>query len=280
MSTSPSSPPPAHGTDAARTDYRRRSRVENLKTQEIVISMAHNLNHEGGYILVNELETRALFSHVHLQGKRVLEVGCGTLPVTMAIPTTEMPRIFVASDMNHRIVAEARLLEERPSYLVCSALDPCLRPGSMDLIVLNGVLHHLPPECNLLDSLRKLLSKDGAILMLEPNVSCLPGEMIKWTLKRFFKMSMEASPYGQFSREKILGLVAKAGLRVEEEWFASLFAFPLTGGQGRVKILPDSRALFRILVALDEACSRLLHMVPPLARILHWRVLLLLKSQA
>src|SRR5438046_1938229 len=110
-------PPPSQPvcrTTSARLDYRRRSSVENVKTQEIVISMAHGFNRHGGYILVNELETRSLFSRVHMHGKRVLEIGCGTLPVTMAIPSTDMPRLFVASDVNLHIVAEARELEARP----------------------------------------------------------------------------------------------------------------------------------------------------------------------
>ncbi len=259
-----------------RSAYRHRTQTENAKTQEIVIAMARRLNVMGSYILVHELEARSLFSRADLNGKRVLEVGCGTLPITMAIPPHKMPCLFVASDVNLRIVKEAQRLDSHPHYVVFSALDPAIKPGSMDYIVLNGVLHHLPPECDFLDVLRKLLAPDGRILMLEPNVSCGPGKMIKWILKRFFRMSMEASPHGQFSNRKITWLVTKAMLFVEDQWFASVLAFPLTGGQGRCKVMPDSRHLFRVLVALDEALSRLLHLAPLLARFLHWRVLYLL----
>jgi hypothetical protein len=87
---------------------------------------------------------------------------------------------------------------------------------------------------------------------------------------------MEASPYGQFSRKQIAGLIGAAHLRVQEEWFASLLAFPLTGGQGRIRILPDSPAIFRVLVFIDETLSRALHSLPFLARFLHWRVLYLI----
>lgn len=257
----------------AHASYRHRAQAENADTQSIVIDMAHGLNPEGGYMLVNELETRSLFSRVDVKGKKLLEVGCGTLPVTMAIPLRRIPRLFVASDVNWKIVTEARLQDGYPQYTVFSALEPAIKPGSLDFVVLNGVLHHLPPDCDLLGGLRRLLKPDGRILMLEPNVSCGPAEAIKWVLRRFFKMSMEASPYGQFNRKTILGLVEKARLTVEEEWFASLLAFPLTGGQGRLKVVPDSRFLFQILVAVDEALSWLLHRVPPLARFLHWRVL-------
>ncbi|NUN92506.1 MAG: methyltransferase domain-containing protein [Verrucomicrobiae bacterium] len=258
--------------------YRFRAQEENRRTQEIVIEMARGMNRKGGYVLVSELETRSLFSRVQLAGTRVLEVGCGTLPVTMSIPTGKMPALFVASDINPVIVNEARLSDDRPHYLVCSALDASIRPSSLNVVVLNGVLHHLPPECNLLGALAPLLRPKGAVLLLEPNVSCWPGQFIKWVLRRFFGMSMEASPYGQFSHARIEELIARSGLRVAEKWYASLFAFPLTGGGGRVRLLPDSRPLFHILVALDEFASRALSRFPPLAKILHWRVLYLVRA--
>lgn len=276
---SPALPRPKEPAGDALSGYRGRTQAENARTQEIVIEMARALDHAGGYVLVNELETRALFRHSDLAGKRVLEVGCGTLPVTMSVPSDQMPRLFVASDVNLKIVAVARDVDRRPHYLVCSALDAPLKPGSLDYIVLNGVLHHLPPDCNLLGALSALLAPGGRLLLLEPNVSCLPAEAIKWALRRFFGLSMEASPYGQFSRRTISRLVDRAGLRVDREWFASLFAFPLTGGQGRCRVVPDSRPLFRALCALDEAISRVLHALPWLARLLHWRVLLLLERR-
>lgn len=271
-------PPHQSENDQVRSQYRQRTQEENAQTQEIILDMARSINPDGGYILVNELETRALFSGTSLVGKRVLEVGCGTLPVTMSIPCTEMPKIFVASDVNLRIVAAAVPLDSRPAYLVCCALDPSLRPGSIDCVVLNGVLHHLPPECNLLGSLQKLLTPDGCILILEPNTSCVPGELIKWFLRRFFHLVMEASPYGQFSRATIGALAERAGLRIEREWFASLFAFPLAG-RNRYRVAPDSRWLFRLLTTLDEFLSRWIHRIPCLARYLHWRTLVCLRRQ-
>src|SRR5436190_1515420 len=81
------------------SSYRKRTQEENAHTQEIVIAMAHDVKRDGGYILVSELETRSLFSRVKLSGKRMLEVGCGTLPVTMAIPAHDQPRLFIASDV-------------------------------------------------------------------------------------------------------------------------------------------------------------------------------------
>jgi SAM-dependent methyltransferase len=259
--------------------YRRRSQDENAQTQEIVINMAHQIDLKGGYILVNELETRSLFSRVDLTDKRVLEVGCGTLPVTLAIPHDQRPKTFVATDVNIRIVKEAARQDSFPNYAVFSALDPALKPGSLDYIVLNGVLHHLPPSANLLGVLQANLKDSGRFLILEPNVSCVPGRIIKWGLKKFFNMSMEASPYGQFSRHTINKLVQRAGLEVEQVWHASLFAFPLTGGGGRVRVVPDSRPLFKILVALDQMASFILNRVPVLNRWLHWRTIYMLKPR-
>ena len=75
-----------HQKDEARPRNRQWTQAENEKTQEIVIAMARELNRNGGYVLATELEIKSLFSRVNLNGKSVLEVGCGTLPVTLAIP--------------------------------------------------------------------------------------------------------------------------------------------------------------------------------------------------
>jgi 2-polyprenyl-3-methyl-5-hydroxy-6-metoxy-1,4-benzoquinol methylase len=263
-----------------RSAYRQRLKHENAQTADIVIQIARKLNPTGGYILVNEAEAKSIFSRVELNGKKVLEVGCGTLPVTVASPPSGRPSIYIASDLSFEIVAEARRLDPQPQYAAFSTLDPAIRDNSIDLIILNQVLHHLPPDADLLGVLRALLTPEGQVVLLEPNVSCGPAELLKWALRRFFGISMEASPYGQFTRPQIRQLIETGGFTVEAEWFASLLAFPLTGGQGRIRILPDHRALFSALVAVDEWFSRWLHSVPWLAAFLHWRVVYLLKPSA
>jgi SAM-dependent methyltransferase len=189
----------------------------------------------------------------------------------------EQTRLFLATDVSLEIVRAASRVDGRPRYAVFSAAEPAIRPGSVDLVVLNQVLHHMPPDCDLLGVVRGLLAAGGQVLVLEPNTACLPGRLVKWLLKRLFGLVMEASPYGQFDPLTIARLVCAARLRVRREWFASLLAFPLTGGLGRAKVVPDSRSLFRLLVWVDEAVSRLLRPVPALGRLLHWRVLYLLE---
>ena len=71
--------------------------AENARTEEIVIELARRINLGGGYVLAPELETRRLFSQCDLRGKRVLELGCGTLPVTIAVPAVEQTRLFLAT---------------------------------------------------------------------------------------------------------------------------------------------------------------------------------------
>jgi SAM-dependent methyltransferase len=262
----------------SRSAYRDRGSSENAATADIVIEISRQLDPAGGYVLVNELEAQSLFSKVQVKGKRLLEIGCGTLPVALAWPESDTPSLLIATDVDVRLLAQARRLEPRPQYVAQSALDPAIRRSAVDLVILNQVLHHLPPDSDLLGALRGLLAPGGQILMMEPNVSCGPAELIKWLLRTVFGMSMEASPYGQFSRATIATLIARADLTVDHEWFVSTLAFPLTGGLGRVKVVPDSRVLFRFLVALDQALSKLLHKSPPLARFFHWRVLYLLSA--
>jgi SAM-dependent methyltransferase len=142
---------------------------------------------------------------------------------------------------------------------------------------MRGVLHHLPEPATALKGLKELLKPNGQLVLYEPNLSCVFANFMKWVLKQLFKITMEESPYGQLSQKSIRQAIQEAGFTSRAVWYSSLLAFPLTGDYGRRPILPNSKRLFQMIVAVDRFASRVVHLVPIFARWSHFRVIFLLE---
>ncbi len=250
---------------------------ENASTQNAVLEIAANFDPQSGTALVCALENQNLLSRTPLAGKRVLEIGCGTLPASFGIPDDAMPATYLATDVSSDLVEAARHNDPRPAYQVETAEALTIESGSFDLIIMRGVLHHLADPAGALRGLRRCLRPGGELLLYEPNLSCIPANAAKWVLWRFFHVNMEESPYGQLSQKTIRAAIKDAGFEVADVWYTSLLAFPLSGDYGRRPILPNSVGLFRGIVALDRFLSRMLHALPWLAAWTHFRVVFLLR---
>jgi len=101
-------------------------------------------------------------------GARVLECGCGTGQLTnfLAIST----RTVIGTDicMNSLRLAEAFRAKndlQRAHFHQMNLFRPCFRPGSFDLVISNGVLHHTSdPELGF-RSISRLVRPGGYILV-------------------------------------------------------------------------------------------------------------------
>jgi len=76
----------------------------------------------------------------------VLEVGCGTGQLSNYLAATCVARIY-AADMTLASLRLGRKFAAEQSirgvhFLQMNLFKPCIRPGSMDLVISNGVLHH------------------------------------------------------------------------------------------------------------------------------------------
>ncbi len=252
---------------------------ENELTKEAILHMSQNFDPSSGIGMVCAYENQNFLSRISMRGKEVLELGCGCLPASFGIADDAMPNRYLATDTEFELIDAARKIDSRPDFKVTSALNTSLKESSFDLIILRGVLHHLPDPRAALESFKFFLKPDGHILLYEPNLSCIPGNLAKWILLTFFNKSMEESPYGQLKQKTLRKAFAEANLRIQEEWYTSLLAFQLTGDYGRLSILPNSRILFRAIILIDRFFSKLLHVWLPLAKITHWRVIFQLRKQ-
>ncbi|HZI75625.1 MAG TPA: methyltransferase domain-containing protein, partial [Gemmatimonadales bacterium] len=76
----------------------------------------------------------------------VLEVGCGTGQLSNYLAATCVAKIYAADmtlaslRLGRKFAAEQNIRGVR--FLQMNLFKPCIRPGSMDLVISNGVLHH------------------------------------------------------------------------------------------------------------------------------------------
>lgn len=139
---------------------------------------------DSGIALVNNYENKQLFQIINCIDKKVLEVGCGCLPACMGIPDTQMPKYYAAIDTVPEIIEAAKTFEKRPDYYIGSVENIPFDDFFFDIIILIGVLHHLKSPVNGLLELKKKMKPEGYLYIYEPNLSCLPGNIVKWLLRK------------------------------------------------------------------------------------------------
>ncbi|MEX1252719.1 MAG: methyltransferase domain-containing protein [Dehalococcoidia bacterium] len=112
---------------------------------------------------------RWLFDHLSIgQGQVVVEVGCGNgtfwLRNAVRLPACEL----LLSDLSLGMVAgtRRRLLGRAaaPRFAVLDAQALPLRPGSVDLVIANHMLYHVPDVERALREIRRVLRPDGRLV--------------------------------------------------------------------------------------------------------------------
>jgi SAM-dependent methyltransferase len=100
-----------------------------------------------------------------LEGKRVLDAGCGNGALSNAITTLGCD--VVATDISESVFAAARRFQDNPRLMfVQSDLSrSAFAPGSFDVIYCAGVLHHTPSTHGSLLEVVKALRSGGTIFV-------------------------------------------------------------------------------------------------------------------
>ena len=115
------------------------------------------------------LETRkAILSTVEMEGKRVLEIGCGNGRVTAMYARDAALVVGVEPDLSVlRGTVEA--LPEI-SFACASGMDLPFADNSFNVVLYTLSLHHHPDIAAALNEARRVASGNGFVLVLEPTV--------------------------------------------------------------------------------------------------------------
>jgi len=100
---------------------------------------------------------------------KVLEVGCGTGQLSNYLAATTMAHIY-AADMTFaslRLGQQFAAKHDIPgiTFLQMNLFRPAIRPGSMDIVISNGVLHHTADTRRALLSIGALVKPGGYIVV-------------------------------------------------------------------------------------------------------------------
>ncbi len=108
--------------------------------------------------------------YVVADGGRVLDLGCGFGDYA---PLFAGRCEYLGIDHNESYISTARQMNEGSGarFIVADVADPVVADhGPFDLIMISGVLHHLPSDAvrNLASLIRPLLSSAGRFVAMEP----------------------------------------------------------------------------------------------------------------
>lgn len=101
-------------------------------------------------------------------GARILECGCGTGQLTNFLSIAN--RTAIGTDICLNSLSMAQRFKEQNSlrrarFIQMNLFRPCFRPGSFDLVVSNGVLHHTSDPRRGFGTIARLVKPGGYVLI-------------------------------------------------------------------------------------------------------------------
>ena len=144
-----------------------------------------------------------------VKGKDVLEIGCGNGFGGHLLNQLE-PKSYVGLDVMEEQVAIARRNYPQYQFLVQDATDLSRFPNaSKDVVIIFGVLHHIPEWRKVIDEIKRVLKPNGSLFLEEPR-----GVDIK-LFDFFFRWGHPDSDFGLNALE---GQLKTNGFHFKKQW--------------------------------------------------------------
>ena len=107
-----------------------------------------------------------------LDGKRILELGCGKAEFTRAIAADGHDRRITATDVDRRQHAKNLLIDDLPNvtFMLAGAESIPEADASFDIVMMFKSLHHVPGDllANALQEIHRVLKPGGLAYISEP----------------------------------------------------------------------------------------------------------------
>jgi SAM-dependent methyltransferase len=111
-----------------------------------------------------------LFQHMGLdvRDKDVLEIGCGNGHGAYLL-NQGSPRSYIGLDLMEEQIGKARQRYPQYQFLIQDAIDLSqFGEASKDVVIIFGVLHHIPEWRKVIDAVRGVLRAGGSFFVEEP----------------------------------------------------------------------------------------------------------------
>jgi ubiquinone/menaquinone biosynthesis C-methylase UbiE len=103
-----------------------------------------------------------------VRAKAVLEIGCGNGHGAFLL-NQGSPRSYVGLDLMEEQIGKARQRYPQYQFLIQDASDLSqFGEGSQDIVIIFGVLHHIPEWRRVIDEIRGVLKPGGNLFVEEP----------------------------------------------------------------------------------------------------------------
>ena len=145
-----------------------------------------------------------------LKDKDVLEIGCGNGYGARLIHQRS-PRSYVGIDVMEEQVKKARLRYPQYQFLIQDATDLSqFGNASKDVVIIFGVLHHIPEWRKVIDEIARVLKPNGGTFFLEE-----PRGTDLRLFDLFFRWGHPDSDFGLKVMEEYL---KSRGFRFQKQW--------------------------------------------------------------
>lgn len=161
--------------------------------------------------ILTESKSRYNFAARHVQQKRVLDVGCGSGHGTRVL-FDRGAREIVGIDDDVIVIQKAKNVFSRTAavnFYAMTSIPWAFKDGSFDTIVALEVIEHVQDVGSFLAELKRLLHRDGLLIISTPNKKIFSGisdrPLFKYHIKEFLFHEFESLLREYFDPLQILG---------------------------------------------------------------------------
>ena len=140
---------------------------------------------------------------------KVLEVGCGTAQMSNYLAASTMSHVYAADLTPASLKLGVNFAKSNDikgiTFLQMNLFRPCIKPGSIDVLISNGVLHHTYDTKKAFMSIAPLVKPGGHILIgLYNKIGRLRTDLRRVLFKTFGERALVLDPHlrGELSQEK------------------------------------------------------------------------------
>lgn len=221
---------------------------EEIEIQNNVSEYYENIRYSNEYSIMYQRYWFELMSKLMRKKGSILDNGCGIGNLAEHLPNQNVVGLDISNGMLRKAKKRMRNLVKADSQLL--PFDD----ESFDVIFCRGLLHHLPNSELAVEEIKRVLKKDGELVVAEPIKSLLsyPRKLIKGS-GHFSK------EHEDFEREELIKMLEEVFYVKEIKYFGYI-AYPLLGFPdvfNVFKYVPFKKVLSSILIQIDNAIARI-----------------------